>query len=273
MDAALLDMMRSGGRNKAWTETMVNLEARKLINTANTLSAFHLRDGLTRMNFVQEIKEVIEQQFAAARRAKSDEECMDCVKNLMAETENFEEQGRMLRTKSAKLYAKVEFVRENNKIVGYVISAVNVVVSGVVIFGGFVMLSTMGPIGMLAGAVLIVDGMNGLSKEVIDFAQPTGYRSSQGIAAESVMQTAQFMGFSPKTGLVFYNGITLGASAYSIFGLARKAGAWRLFRWMPRDYYRKVETMSRPKLTMKIVGYGVKAKVIFDLLTTDNGNS
>ncbi|MBT0724511.1 hypothetical protein HH682_08680 [Rosenbergiella sp. S61] len=65
MDAALLDMMRSG-RNKNWAETMVNLGARKLINTANTLSAFHLRDGLTRMNFVQEIKDVVEQQFAAA---------------------------------------------------------------------------------------------------------------------------------------------------------------------------------------------------------------
>lgn len=66
MDAALLDMMRSGGRNKAWAEKMVNLEARKLINTANTLSSFHLRDGLTRMRFAQEIKEVVEQQFAAA---------------------------------------------------------------------------------------------------------------------------------------------------------------------------------------------------------------
>lgn len=273
MDAALLDMMRSGGRNKAWAETMVNLEARKLVNTANTLSSFHLRDGLTRMKFVQEIKEVIEQQFAIARRAKSDEECMACIQNLRTETENLQEQDGMLRTKAAKLYAKVEFVRENNKIVGYVISAVNVVLSGVVLFGGFVMLSTMGPIGMLAGAVLIVEGINGLSREVINFAQPTDHRPSQGIVADSVMQTARFMGFSSKTGLAFYNGVTLGASAYSIFGLARKPGAWRLFRWMPRDYYRKVETMSRPKLTMKIVDYGVKAKVIFDLLTTDSGNS
>ncbi len=165
MDAALLDMMRSGGRNKAWAKTMVNLEARKLINTANTLSAFNLRDGLTRMKFVQEIKEVVEQQFTAVRRAKSDEECMACIKTLRAETENLEEQDRMLRTKVAKLYAKVEFVRENNKIVGYVISAVNVVLSGVVLFGGFVMLSTMGPIGMLAGAVLIVDGINGLLRK------------------------------------------------------------------------------------------------------------
>jgi hypothetical protein len=27
--------------------------------------------------------------------------------------------------------------------------------------------------------------------------------------------------------------------------------------------------MSKPKLTMKIVGYGIKAKVIFDLISTD----
>lgn len=110
MDAALLDMMRSGGRNKAWAETMVNLEARKLINTANRLSAFYLSDSLTRMKFVQEIQAVVEEQFAAARRAESDEECMACIRNLRAETENLEEQGRMLRTKAAKLYARVEFV-------------------------------------------------------------------------------------------------------------------------------------------------------------------
>lgn len=41
---------------------------------------------------------------------------------------------------------------------------------------------------------------------------------------------------------------------------------------MPRDFYRKVDTMSRPKLTMKIVGYGLKAKVIFDLLSTEASN-
>lgn len=268
MDAALLDMMRSG-RNKNWAETMVNLEARKLINTANTLSAFHLRDSLTRMNFVQEIKEVVEQQFAAARRAKSDEECMACVKKLRAEIENLEDQGRMLRTKAAKLYAKVEFVRENNKIVGYVISAVRVVVSGAALFGGMIMMSTMTPIGVLAGAILFVDGINGITKEA-SHLRYGDQSKSEGIFADSSMEAAKYMGFKRGSGLAFYNAVTLSASVYSIFGLARKPGAWRLFRWLPRDYYRKVETMSRPKLTMKIVGYGVKAKVIFDLLTTEN---
>lgn len=33
MDSALLDRMRSG-RDKNWAETMVNLEAKELINTA-----------------------------------------------------------------------------------------------------------------------------------------------------------------------------------------------------------------------------------------------
>ena len=52
MDIALLNMAGSGRRNKAWVETMVNLEARKLVSTANTLAAFHLKDGLTKINFV-----------------------------------------------------------------------------------------------------------------------------------------------------------------------------------------------------------------------------
>lgn len=158
MDVTLLDMMRAGGRIKPWAETMVNLESRKLINAANTLSAFHLKDGLTRIHFVQEIKEVVEQQFAAARRAKSDEECMVCIKNLRAETDSLEEQGRMLRTNVAKLYAKVEFVREDNKIVGYVISAVNVVLSGIEVAVGLTLIGSMTPLGILAGAVLVTDG-------------------------------------------------------------------------------------------------------------------
>jgi len=268
MDAALISMMRSGGRNRAWAETMVNMEARKLIEAANVISGFHLRDSLTRLQFVQEIRDVVEKQFAAARQARTDEDCIACIKKLREETENLREQDRLLRMQTAKLIAKVDFIRENNKIVGYVISAVHIVLSGVAMFGGMIMISSMTPIGMLAGATLFIDGVNGISKEVSLLRYGTESHS-EGIFADGAMEAAQFMGFSPNTGLAFYNAATLSASVYSVFGLARKPGAWRLFRWLPRDYYRKVDTMSRPKLTMKIVDYGVKAKVIFDLLTTD----
>jgi len=264
MDEVLLDMMRSG-RNKNWAKTMVNLEARKLVNTANTLSSLHLRDGLTRMKFVQEIKDVVEQQFATARRAKSDEECMACIENLRTETENLQEHDRMLRAKTAKLYAKVEFVRDNNKIVGYVISVVNVVLSGVEIAVGLTLIGSMTPLGVLAGAVLVTDGANGISKEIAHYAMDN--KTSEGLVADAAMSTAEFMGFSRNNGLGIYKSISLVANAYSIFGLFRRPGTWRLFRYLPADYYRKVSTMSRPTLTMKIVGYGVKAKVIFDLIS------
>ena len=201
MDIALLNR----GWNRTWSDTMVNLESRKLVETANRLSAFYLQDGLTRIKFVGEIKQVVEKEFETARRAKTDEECIVCIKNLRAETNSLLEQERLLRTKSSQLFAKVEFFKENNKIVGYMISAIHIVVSGMAIAGGALMVATMTPLGMLAGAILVTE-------------------------------------------------------------------AWRLFKWMHRDFYRKVDAMSRPKLTMKIVGYGLKAKVIFDLLSTDTSN-
>ncbi len=165
MDIALLDR----GWNRTWSDTMVNLEARKLVETANRLSAFYLENGLTRIKFVEEIRQVVEKEFETARRAKTDEECIACIKNLRAERDNLQEQERLLRTRAAQLYAKVEFVRENNKIVGYVISAVNVVLSGMVFYGGMIMISTMTPIGVLAGALLVADGANGITKEVNKF--------------------------------------------------------------------------------------------------------
>lgn len=269
MDYALLGMASTGGRNRAWAETMVNLEARKLVNTANTLSAFHLQDGQTRINFVREIREVVEQQFAIARAAVSDEECMTCIKNLRAEIRSLEDQAQMLRMKTAKLYAEIEFVRDNNKIVGYVISTVKIIVSGMAIFGGGVMMTTLSPIGILAGAILITDGINQISKEVVNFSTNSALKS-EGIVADETMGIAKFMGFKPEAGLALYNTISLAASVYSIVGLSRRPEAWRLFRYIPGDFYRKVNTISTPNLTIKIAGYGVKAKVIFDLINTDN---
>lgn len=58
MDIALLNR----GCNRKWSDTMVNLEARKLFETANRLSAFYLHDALTRIEFVEEIKQVVEKE-------------------------------------------------------------------------------------------------------------------------------------------------------------------------------------------------------------------
>lgn len=263
MDTALL----SGQRNRAWSDTMINLEARSLVSAANQVGSQHLRNGLSRIKFMQDIKSYIDQQFTLARKAKTDEECMLCIKNLRFERESLLQQSRMLKTKAAQLYAQVEWVKENNRIVGYVISAVKVVISGFAIMGGVALAGTMTPIGVLIGATLIMDGANGISREINH--QLLDKPESQGAVADGTMHVAEFMGFKAESGLVFYNTVSLAASVYSVFGLLRKPGSWRLFHYMPNDYYRQVSSMKMPKITMTVVGYGLKAKIIIDLLGND----
>ncbi len=101
MDIALFP----GQNRQQWAHTMINLEARKLVNTANTVAAMHLSDSFTRLKFVDEIRQVVMQQFEAARRARNDEDCITCLKKLRAENDYLIEQSRMLKTGYAQIYA------------------------------------------------------------------------------------------------------------------------------------------------------------------------
>lgn len=266
MDIALFP----GQSRSQWAYTMINLEARKLVNTANTVAAMHISDSLTRLKFVDEIRQVIMVQFEAARRATHDEDCIACLKKLRSENTYLLEQSRMLKTGYARIYAEVRYVTDQNKIVGYFISGIKVVLAGVqAVFGG-VMIASMTPVGMLAGAILVGDALNTVSREAA--RQLLNEPASQGILADGAMSIAEFMGFSRDIGLGVFNATTLAASVYSVFGLTGKAEAWRLFRYLPGDYYRKVQTMSPGKLSMKVLGWGVSAKVVLELLTHDDQN-
>ncbi|EPA1256296.1 hypothetical protein ACQ0N2_002999 [Enterobacter bugandensis] len=55
MDIALFP----GQNTRAWAETMINLEARKLINTANIVGGQHLSDGLARIKFMDDIRQFV----------------------------------------------------------------------------------------------------------------------------------------------------------------------------------------------------------------------
>ncbi|XVO18408.1 DUF4225 domain-containing protein (plasmid) [Enterobacter cloacae] len=126
----------------------------------------------------------------------------------------------------------------------------------------------MTPVGVLAGAILIVDSANTITREV--GRQFLNEPDTQGMFGDGAMNIAKFMGFERSTGLGIYNGIALAGNIYSVYGLMARPGTWRLFNYISTDFYRKIDTMSRGKLTMKIVGWGVKAKVVFDLITSDD---
>lgn len=87
----------------------------------------------------------------------------------------------------------------------------------------------MTPLGVLAGAILVTDGTNSISKEVARYA--TNNTTSEGLVANAAMSTAEFMGFSRENGLGVYKSISLAAHAYTIFGLLRRL-VRRLFRYL-----------------------------------------
>lgn len=258
-------------QTRVWAETMINLEARKVVNIANIVGATHLGDGLTRIKFIEEIKSLIMNEFHQARRAKTDEECIAYMQRLKSESASLLEQSRQLKMGYAKLYAQIKYVKDDNRIVGYVISGVKVVLAGMQGALGLMLTGTATPIGVLAGAVLIVDSANTISREI--GRQFLEEPETQGMFGDGAMQFAEFMGFERSTGLGVYNGVALAANIYSVYGLLNKPGTWRLFNYLSTDFYRKVDTMSRSKLTMKIIGWGVSAKVVFELLTNDDARN
>lgn len=141
-------------------------------------------------------------QFEAARRAKTDDDCMACLRALRAENTSLLEQSRSLRTGYAKLYAEVKVVRDENKIVGYIISAVDVVV---------------------AGAVIVVNGFNTISREAAH--NLLGDKQTEGIFADGSMEIAEFLGFSRQQGLGTYKAVTLFSEVYGAYGLRLKPEA------------------------------------------------
>ncbi|MGK9175103.1 DUF4225 domain-containing protein [Yokenella regensburgei] len=81
------------------------------------------------------------------------------------------------------------------------------------------------------------------------------------------MEIAEYLGFSRQQGLGLYKSVTLAGEMYGVYGLRLKPDAQRLYRWLKPDFFRKVNNMPHHLQTIKIVGWGVKAKVAIDLLS------
>ncbi|HEN3606857.1 TPA: DUF4225 domain-containing protein, partial [Yersinia enterocolitica] len=174
-----------------------------------------------------------------------------------------------IRNKNASFYSSIKIIKENEKIIGYVITGFNILLGGVQLFTGGLMMSTMPVVGQVFGVIMVVDGVNTIDKNV---SKLLGDNETEGLVADGFIRSAEFLGFERNPALATYTAISLGANVYSIYGLAFRANNWKLFYTMRGDFVRKVDNMSMPKLSIKMVGYGLKAKVIIDLMSTDSIN-
>ncbi|MGE9549904.1 DUF4225 domain-containing protein [Erwinia amylovora] len=214
--------------------TMANLEARQLSETARTVSALHLTDLISRMRFMDEIQRFITSQMQTIRAATEDTVCQECLKNLRQERHYLGVQNEMLSTGRAAVSASVKFYHDNEKIIGYVIDGISVVLGGLQILAGAgvmaASLATGNIVGTVVGVHLI---LNGTSTAVENISKLEGNKNAVGFMKNVYMDSAEFLGFDRKLGMLAYQSIDLGTSYYGILKLSLKPEAWRLFHFMP----------------------------------------
>lgn len=239
--------------------TMANLEANQLYSIANTLSLLHIQDAMLRINFKDEIQSFISLQLNAIRSASTDNECQACIQNLKQEHEYLTIQDRMLRSGHAVVSASVQFYHDHEKIIGYVIDGIGVVLGGLQMVAGATLIAgsiaTGNVIGVVAGGSLVFNGFGSFTENIQKMA---GSTNPSNFARDAYEDVAEFMGFDKRLGLLAYQTVDFTTSYYGILKLTLKPEAWRLFNYLPSDYYRKVQTMSKPALAIKGVGAATK---------------
>lgn len=245
-----MDNYLAKNRFSDYSLTMANLEARQLSETARTVSSLHLTDLISRMRFMDEIQRFITSQMQTIRAATEDSVCQECLKNLRQERHYLGVQNEMLSTGRAAVSASVKFYHDNEKIIGYVIDGISVVLGGLQILAGVMAasLATGNIVGTVVGVHLI---LNGTSTAVENISKLEGNKNAVGFMKNVYMDSAEFLGFDRKLGMLAYQSVDLGTSYYGILKLSLKHEAWRLFHYMPSDYFRKISAMSKPALAIK----------------------
>lgn len=248
--------------------TMATLEANKLTSQANVLSMVHLKEGLSRLQFQQEVKIFIDTQLNKIKSSNSDQECQECIQNLKIEQDYLTVQDRMLRSGEAVVHASVKLVKGYQSELGYIINGIGVVtgafqvLTGVGIFTASVVSGNI--IGAGAGLFLVMHGVNSVEESVYALL---GQKNHIGLVKEGYIATAEYLGFDKTTGREAYTAMDIGLSAYGLLKFTVKPDAWRLFRNIPSDLARNFNNISKASLALKIVSNGPKLKVMYDLHT------
>jgi Protein of unknown function (DUF4225) len=254
--------LNSRERDNYYYLALAQSAANDLMKTAKIVSSRHIKDFFLKARFADEIKRFSEGNLNVIRHGKSDAECRAAISNIHAECANIERQGTMLSLDRAKVFMTINMEKYNNEL-GYTINTIGVVTSGLQMVGGIgVAVKAGSVIGKLAGTHLFVSGVSTASEK---FIRLLGQNEYMGLMEKGYRVTAKFMGFEPKVGSLVYHSVDMASSIYGVFALSLKPDVWRLFRYIPSDYYRNFTRMSQGALLLKFAGAGNKIRIISDI--------
>lgn len=257
-------------RNNNYFYAMAKIDADKLINISRRVSFNNIQDAFLRSRFESDVKEFAERNLTFIRSAKTDNECKEGIDNLKMECYHLSSQDSMLSLKQAKVYISAK-IEEHDKVIGYVIDGIAVILGGMQVVAGLGIIAgsiaTGNVVGTIIGAHLI---LNGASSSIAGVERLKGNENAIDFMQDAYMGTAEFLGFERKTGMLAYYAADLTTSFYGVIKLSLKADVWRLYRYLPADYYRKINSMGRPALAIQGIKATNKLRVIGSTYLDDN---
>lgn len=266
-----MDVVFAKDRSRYYYLSLANAEANALFNTATHVSAAHLHDSLIRTRFQNDVKGFIQSQLNFIRSSNDDKQCQVCIQAIRQERDSLLIQDRMLRTGEAVLTAAIRFYHEHDKVIGYVIDGIGIVIGGIKVIGGLSLAitsaGTMNVVGILAGCTLV---FHGASAVLAGIDKVSGVKYPQNIAQNTYESAAVFLGFDRKIGSLAYQGVDMAASMYGLFKPIFKDNSWRLFNWMPKDFYHKINTLTPSALTIEAGKAGYKMYAIGNTYMSEN---
>ncbi|EKN4745831.1 DUF4225 domain-containing protein [Yersinia enterocolitica] len=254
-------------RDNNYFLALAHSAANDLMKTAKIVSSRHIKDFFLKARFESEVKQLSDGNLNIIRNAKTDSECRAAISNIQEECANIERQGTMLSLDRAKVYITINMEKYNNEI-GYTINAIGVVGGGLQAISGAGLIVKSGfVIGKLAGAHLTLSGASTVAEKVYHLLGQDNY---VGFMEKGYRITAKFMGFEPKAGSMAYHAVDMASSLYGVVALSLKPDVWRLYKYIPSDYYRNFTKMSQGALMLKFAGAGNKIRIISDINNHEN---
>ncbi|MFK8258616.1 DUF4225 domain-containing protein [Erwinia sp. AnSW2-5] len=239
--------------------------ASDLHRVAEIVGGKHIRDHFIRARFLGEVKAFANANLHEISNAKSDAQCKAAINNIKEESNNISTQGDRLTMGQAKIFLTVS-MEKYNKELGYTIDAVGLALGAGQFFGsGAIVKSAFDSasvIGKIAGFYVMASGASSTSESLLKLL---GSDSAPNLLRDSYVGIAHFMGFDKKAGLTAYHSMEIITSAYGVFRMSVKPDSWRLYKFIPSDFYIQVGRMSKASLMLEVVVSGNNLRFIYGM--------
>lgn len=240
--------------------------ASDLHRVAEMVARKHIRDRFIRARFLGEVKAFANANLHEISNAKSDAQCKAAINNIREESNNISTQSDRLTMGQAKIFLTVS-MEKYNKELGYTINAIGLVVGAGQLYGGGLIMKSASAVGKIAGFYVAISG---LSTARESYLKLRGDKDSSGFLKDAYVSAANFIGLDKKAGLTAYHSMEITSSAYGVFRVSLKSNAWRLYKFIPSDFYMQISRMSKASLALKMIGAGNDLRVISGMYLDDS---